>query len=104
MINNTNLIEPSIKNYLNETLKKCRLFKENYINFIFNLSMLIIFILIFGTFLYFRYKGKCNFDKYKRYKEKKNYIISKINKLNKLNIINNKMRKDNDLITDLPIF
>jgi len=105
MTNNMNLIEPSINNYLNKTLKKCRLIKDNYINIIFNLIMFLIFILIIGTFLYFRYKGKCNYDKYNRYKEKKNYITSKIKKLNELNLIDKKKNKiDKNLITDIPLF
>ena len=92
------LIEPGIKYFLNETLKQCRLFKEKYNNTLFNISILIIFILILGVTLIVKYKGKLTpSEKEQKENEKKQYILSKIR-----NYQQDKVRRQQELITGLP--
>ena len=92
------LIEPGIKYFLNETLKQCRRFKEQYNNTLFNVSVFIVFILILGVILVFKYKGKLTpAEKEQKENEKKQYILSKIQ-----NYQQDKIRKQQELITGLP--
>ena len=42
------LIEPGVRYFLNETLKKCHIFKENYKNLMINIGLLLSFIIILG--------------------------------------------------------
>lgn len=52
------LIEPGIKYFLHETLKQCKEYKEKYNNYLYNASLLLVFILILGAILLYKYKGK----------------------------------------------
>lgn len=91
------LVEPGIKYYVNETLKRCNILKVKYYNYIFNISVLIIFIIILGTILFFRYKGKLSpKEKQKKEIEKQKYIMSKIR--------NYHASKNTGQITGLPEF
>jgi hypothetical protein len=92
------LVEPSTKYFLNETLKKCRDFKNRYNNFMFNLILTFLFIVILGSVLYFKYKGKPSIqDIKKRENDKYQYILSKIK-----NFQDARKMASQDLITSLP--
>jgi hypothetical protein len=92
------LIEPGVRYFLNETLKQCHIFKENYKNLIFNVGLLIFFILILGIILLIKYKGKLTPEEIKQKElEKKKYILSKIK-----NYQDAKKRQEQELITGLP--
>jgi hypothetical protein len=73
------LIEPSIKNILNSTLKKCHTFRENYYNIVLNFSLGIGFFIILGLILLYKYKGKLTPKELEqKNREKHQYILSKI--------------------------
>lgn len=73
------LVEPGMKYFINETLHQCKIIKDKYQNIIFNFSLLIGIIVILGTFMYFRYKGKLSKEEIiKKDIEKQKYIMSKI--------------------------
>jgi hypothetical protein len=92
------LVENGVKYFLNETLKQCNIFKTTYNNFVFNMSLLIIFILILGLILLLKYKGKLTpLEKAEKEREKKQYILSKINKFQEA-----KRQAHQELITGLP--
>ena len=92
------LIEPGVKFFLNQTLKQCHIFKEKYNNYIFNISLFIIFCLILGLILIIKYKGKLSpEEKVQKDEVKKNYILSKIH-----NYQQAKLREQQELITGLP--
>ena len=92
------LTEPGVKYFLNETLKQCREFKNNYNNHIFNISLLVIFLIILGSLLLIKYKGKLTpAEKYNKDKEKQQYILSKIK-----NYQDAKQIARQELITGLP--
>ena len=92
------LTEPGVKYFLNETLKQCHQFKEKYNNILFNVGMLIIFLIILGILLVYKYKGKLTEEEKKeKDDEKKRYILSKIH-----NYQESKLRAQQQLITGLP--
>ena len=92
------LIEPGVRYFLNETLKQCHIFKENYKNLIFNIGLLIFFILILGIVLLIKYKGKLTLEEIKQKEiEKKKYILSKIK-----NYQDARKKEEQELITGLP--
>jgi hypothetical protein len=94
------LIEPGVRYFLNGTLKECRKFKDNYISVIFNISMVILLILVIGGFLLYRYKGKPTLAEIEQKNIKKQeYIVSKLQQL----AYNKKKQSPNtSLITSLP--
>ena len=92
------LIEPGVKYFLNETLKKCHVFKESHNIFVLNLSLLLGFLIILGIVLLFKYKGKLTPKEIEiKDKEKQQYILSKIK-----NYQDTKLRESQSLITGLP--
>jgi hypothetical protein len=92
------LIEPGVKYFLKETLKRCHVFKESHNIFVFNISLLVGFLVILGVVLLFKYKGKLTPKEIqKKDKEKQQYILSKIK-----NYQDTKLRESQSLITGLP--
>jgi hypothetical protein len=92
------LIEPGVRYFLNETLKQCHIFKENYKNLIVNIGLLIFFIIILGIILLIKYKGKLTPEEIKQKElEKKKYILSKIK-----NYQDARKKETQELITGLP--
>ena len=90
------LCEPGVKSFIGNTLKKTRIFKDKWINIIFNIGMCLLFIIMVGGFLLYKYKGRPTYTQLEEKQRKKHeYIISK---LQTLSAIKNK----NTLITDLP--
>ena len=73
------LTEPGVKYFINETLKQCRQFKENHQHIIFNIGLLVMFFIILGVLLFYKYKGKLSEEEIEQ-KDllKKQYILSKI--------------------------
>ncbi len=92
------LIEPGVKYFLRETLKKCNGYKEAYKNQIFNVGVFLCLILVVGVVLVYRYKGKPSPEELlQKDREKKQYIISKIR-----NYQDDRKRAQQQLITGLP--
>tara|TARA_Y100000992_G_scaffold300618_1_gene269633 strand:- start:1209 stop:1547 length:339 start_codon:yes stop_codon:yes gene_type:complete len=94
------LIEPGMKYFLKESLKNCNKFRNNYNNYVINLILLFIFILVLGIFLFIRYRGKLTpLEKENKLTEQKTYILSKIRQLQDV-----KRQKSQELVTNLPKF
>ncbi len=92
------LTEPGVKYFLNETLKQCHVFKEKYNNYLFNIGILVLFFIILGSLLIYKYKGKLTPEEiYENEMNKKKYILSKIK-----NYQDTKIRAQQELITGLP--
>jgi len=92
------LIEPGVKSFLNETLKQCQEFKNNYYNIVFNISLFVGFFIILGVLLIIKYKGKLTpSEKEMKNREKQQYILTKIK-----NYQNAKQIAQQELITGLP--
>jgi len=92
------LTEPGVKYFINETLKQCHRFKEQYQNMMFNIGLLILFFIILGILLVYKYKGKLTPEEIEKNESlKKQYILSKIK-----NYQDTKIRAQQELITGLP--
>jgi hypothetical protein len=92
------LIEPGMKYFLKETLKQCHVFRETYYNTVFNSGLLILFFVILGLILLYKYKGKLTPKEIEmKNREKQQYILSKIK-----NYQDTKLRETESLITGLP--
>ena len=92
------LVEPGIKYFLHETLKKCKEYKEQYNNYLYNVGLFIFFMLILGAILLYKYRGKLsNEEMQQKDREKKQYILSKIK-----NFQDAKRIAHQELITSLP--
>lgn len=94
------LTEPGIKYFLSQTLCECRKFKERNISIIFNISMIVVFIVIVGGFLTYKYRGKPTPSELAiKNREKQEYIISKLQQLSDV-----RSKTNQDMITGLPLW
>lgn len=92
------LTEPGVKYFLHQTLKQCHIVRDNFHNMVFNIGMLIAFLLILGLILLYKYKGRLSpIEIEKKNKEKQQYILSKIKKFQDAKRIAHQ-----ELITGLP--
>jgi len=96
----TNLIEPGVKYFLNETLKNCNKKRVQYNNNLFNFLLFLGFFTVLGIFLYYKFKSRpSDKDLEEREQQKKYYILSKIKSLNE-KAADERQR----MITNLPKF
>ena len=92
------LTEPGVKYFINETLKQCHQFKEKYHNLNLNIGLLVVFFIILGILLLYKYKGKITPEEIEEKElQKKQYILSKIR-----NYQDAKTKAQQKLITGLP--
>lgn len=92
------LIEPGVKYFLGGTLRECRKYKNKYITIFFNLGMIILFIVVFGSILAYRYKGNITPEEREvKYRKKKEYIISKLQQLRSI-------KQHKNMLTDIPMW
>jgi uncharacterized protein YpmB len=97
-IRNPILVESGVKYFLNETLKQCHIFKERFHNWIFNIGLFLLFLVILGCILVYKYKGKLSpIEKQRKDREKQQYILSKVQKFQLA-----KKQAHQELITGLP--
>ena len=97
-----NLIEPGMKHVLKKALNNFHKFRNNNYNYYFNLTLFIVTILAIMLFLNSRYKGYITKEeKEEKERIKKEYIISKLMLYSDMQAKN---KKNNNLITDLPIW
>ena len=95
-----NLIEPGMKYFVNETLKKCHTIKSSYNNFLYNTIGFILFFLILAIFPIIRYKGKLTpIEKDVKLRQQKTYILSKIKQMQD---VKKQQVQTSNMITDLP--
>jgi hypothetical protein len=92
------LTEPGVKYFINETLKQCHRYREQYQNTIFNIGLLFLFFILLGILLLYKYKGKLTPEEIEEKESlKKQYILSKIK-----NYQDAKIKSQQQLITGLP--
>lgn len=93
-----NLIEPGVKYFLTETFKQCKTTRDYFYNKVFNLGLFLLFILLFGGLLLYKYKGRLTpLELAQQNKQKQQYILEKIK-----NFQISKERAQQQLITGLP--
>lgn len=92
------LTEPGVKYFLNQALKQSHLIREKFHNTIFNIGMFLLFLIILGAILVYKYKGKLTpVEIAEKNKEKQQYILEKIKTFQIA-----KQRAHQELITGLP--
>ena len=97
-ISKPSLIEPGVKYLLHETLKQCKEYKNKYTNFLYNIGLFLLFMLILGAILVYKYKGKLTPNEVQQKEgEKRQYILSTIK-----NFQDAKRIAHQELITSLP--
>ena len=92
------LTEPGVKYFLSQTLKQCHVTRIQFYNWVFNISVFGVFLLILAVILFYKYKGRltpAEVDQQNR--EKQQYILSKIKNLQEA-----KRKAHQELITGLP--
>ena len=73
------LTEPGVKYYINESLKQCHKFKEKHQNTMLNIWLFVVFVIVLGILLLYKYKGKLTVEQIEENEiTKKHYILSKI--------------------------
>ena len=94
------LTEPGTKYFLSSTLHKSNIKRKQQYKFYFNVLLLSIFIIIFVSFLTYKYKNKpTKQDKLAAKRQKEIYILSKVR-----NVIERKEKEQTSLLTNLPKF
>jgi hypothetical protein len=97
------LTEPGVKYFMNEVLKTCKDKRTVFVNSIFNLVLFLIFILIIGSFLYYKYRGRITpEERDAKFREQKQDVLARLNALN-VKIEQNK-KGGASMITDLPMW
>lgn len=92
------LTEPGVKYFLSQTLKQSHIIREKFHNMIFNIGMLILFLLILGLILVYKYKGKSTpVEIAKKNYESHKYVLERIKSFQI-----SKQRAEQELITGLP--
>ena len=92
------LTEPGVKYFLSATLKQCNEFRNKYNNVLMNIGLFIVFLIVLGLILLYKYKGRLTpNEKARKDREKQEYILSRIKQLQE-----NKRRAHQELITGLP--
>lgn len=92
------LTEPGVKYFLNQSLKNAHVIREKFHNTIFNIGMLIFFLLILGGILVYKYKGKLTpTEQAQKDREKQQYVLERIKTFQA-----SKQRAHQELITGLP--
>jgi hypothetical protein len=73
------LVEPDVRNFIESSLKKAHEYKMSTYSFFFNFGVLGLFIIVFGGFLYYRYKTKPTpYEIQQKMKREQEIIMSKI--------------------------
>lgn len=78
-MDNINLIEPNVKNYLYDTLQKCHSKRVSIYYYAFNIGVLLFVIIIFGLALYYSSKQKLSdYEINQKIIRDQEYVLSKI--------------------------
>ena len=92
------LTEPGITYFLNESLKQCHVYRDNYYNTLINLGLFAGFLVLLGGMLLYKYKGRLTpVERENQNKEKQQYILERIKNFNE-----SKKIAHQELISGLP--
>ena len=94
------LTEPGVSYFLKETLKKCKIKKDNEINNLINLGLFLLFIIITLSLLYYKFKTRpTEEDREKLKRLKRDYFVNRVRQLE-----SKKAKQLQQSITNLPKF
>lgn len=94
------LVEPGMKYFMNQTLKQCCNKKYTFYNQIYNISLGLGLFISFSLFLIYCYNEKRNVAKKRIHAQNSEYYLTNLVK----NIQLEERRKKNEMITQLPTF
>ena len=101
-INQPKLVEPGVKYFFKNILKETHKYKQKNYNILYNIFLFVLFFLVLGIILIYKYKGnKTPKEIYEKNLKNKQYIMSKLVYYNRINLENQK-RIQNNMITNLP--
>ena len=90
------LTEPGVRNYVVQSLHKCKEFKLNYYTKMVNLCLFGLFVLVMGGILFFKYRGKKTpMEKRNKKEADRIYILNKIKQVQLA-----KQKESNMILTD----
>tara|TARA_B110000114_G_C15092695_1_gene399516 strand:+ start:1632 stop:1955 length:324 start_codon:yes stop_codon:yes gene_type:complete len=93
-----NLIEVGTRSFLQQSLKNAHIFKNNFYNTVFNVSLFVFLLLAFLFTLSYKYKGKLTVvEKQEKSNTSHQYVLEKIKIFQTA-----KRREEQALITGLP--
>jgi len=93
------LIENTTKYFIRHSLKEVHEFKDKYISMFVNILLFVIFVILIGGILFYKYKGKLTLQEKKdKEKKEKMYIFQKLHQY-----AYDKQRDNQRLITNLPV-
>ena len=99
-MNSPILTEPGVSYFLKETLKKCKIKKDVEMNNLMNLGLLITFITITSSLLYYKFKTRpTEEDREKVKRLKRDYFVNRVRQLE-----SKKAKQLQQSITNLPKF
>ena len=52
------LVAPGVRSFMDFTLRNCRQVKDSYTTIAVNVGLTVVFVLVIGGFLYYKYRGK----------------------------------------------
>ena len=94
------LTEPGVSYFLKETLKKCKVKKDVEMNNLINLGLLITFVTITTSLLYYKFKTRpTEEDREKLKRLKRDYFVNRVRQLE-----SKKAKEIQQSITNLPKF
>tara|TARA_B000000475_G_scaffold270854_1_gene267323 strand:+ start:2370 stop:2711 length:342 start_codon:yes stop_codon:yes gene_type:complete len=94
------LTEPGVSYFLKETLKKCKIKKDVEMNNLMNLGLLITFVTITCSLLYYKFKTRpTEEDREKVKRLKRDYFVNRVRQLE-----SKKAKQLQQSITNLPKF
>jgi hypothetical protein len=75
----SHLIEPSVKDYLYDTLQKCHSNRVNVYYYVLNIGVFLFIFLVFGAALYYSSKHKkSEYEEKQKLARDQEYVLSKI--------------------------
>ena len=88
------------------TLKNCRQLKDSYTTVAVNVGLTVAFIVVIGSFLYYKYKGKPTREEVEQRKRQgQEYVMKKLGThVATRQMLSNKSNNDSSVITGLPMW
>jgi len=101
-----NLVEPGTRFFLRQTLKTCHMRNLNFYNKLYNVILLLFFVTIVGTFLYYKKTHRLTKEEIIKQKKENNiYFIEKLKTYNDSVLKQSQSQSQSQsLITNLPMY
>lgn len=101
-----NLVAPGVKSFMDFTLKNCRQMKDTYMTVAVNIGLAVAFVVVIGSFLYYKYKGKpTQTELEERKRQGQEYVMRKLGShVATRQMMSSVNKHDASVITGLPIW